>query len=656
MQSVRATIERLSRAQRAFILAGVTFIPAIILRTAGLTTATPGFRVEEATQGLFTRQISEGSYPIVFGGDVEAGEPLFPYLLKGTGFVFGEGILESRMVAAMLGSLVVVSCALWLYRAMGSWWWGFAGGALTACSFWQLMYSRQALPAIAVALAASAGLWCLWEAAHTGALRGRRYSTWFIGAGVAFGLGIYAHVGGLVLPIIALVSLLPVGWTLQRRSREFEGGGLGIVAAAMMVTMAPLASFYIDNPSVLQQDLDLAGGLPQQLSEGRADLVRLASAIFWNGPGDAAINVPGRALIDPLIAFWSVVGLLAALIRITQALNAAMLVWLLVPIVPIALLDPNDPALLMALTPALIALPLMGMRAAVDLARQINERATVPVVAAAILSIAVSAGWSLNDYFLEWADDTETVVAMRGDLTAALSAADELPADDNPLYIMAGSDERIVRFLSLERTYRIVDTSAVVPVPRRDDAYLIAPASTGPHTLLTELLGDPIEQAGDIVEGTGYRIWFLDVRTRERLPRSLPAITFANQWRLDGYIERVARIEDRDRLALQVATAWLVPLDADPHSIEVRLDPVTGGSAESARTLAKPWKNNPTGESEYLLAAVDVPFPVSDDPGADLQVTLRDLADAPVPPIAPQIVIDEDIYALLNRLSLTSDE
>lgn len=656
IQGIRGNFERLSSTQQAVALAILAFFVALGLRSISVVWITPGFHTEEATQGLYARQIGEDLYPMFFGGEIEAGEPAFPYLLKGMTILAGEGVLQARIVTAFLGSLVVMFCTLWLYRAFGSWWWGVAAAALAATSFWQLIYSGQALPGIAAALTASAGLWCLRQAMQHGALRGRKVSSWCVAAGFAFGLSIYTHVSGLIVPVLVLVSIVPLGWTFQRRDPHFEGTGLGIVVGVMLLTMAPLASFYIDNPAILQRDLDLAGGLPAQLTEGRSETAVLLERLFWNGASDAAVNLPGRPIVDPILAVWGLVGLVAALARPVRPVHSIAILWLVLPIVPIALLDPNDSSLLLALTPAFIALPLIGMRAVYELANNTRQSLAPVVVGLIVLSIAASGAWSLIDYFGRWADDRETYVALRGDLRDALNAAENLPDDGNPLYIMAGDDERVVRYLAPERTHSVIETSQVVPIPQRSSAYLIAPSSSGPDDLLVSFLNEPIQESNGADVGKRYSIWFLDVRTRDNLPRSLPVVTFTNGWRLDGHTEQIVDDAHAGGPRLGVVTVWRVPLDADPHNVEIRLEPAAGGPARSSRQLVQPWKNNPLGEGEVALVALEVEFPASNGAVADLQVALHDLSNTGVPPSAPEAMIVDRIYALLNRLSLASDE
>ncbi|MEZ4571804.1 MAG: hypothetical protein R2849_16010 [Thermomicrobiales bacterium] len=107
-QTIQRTRSYAPGAQVA-IIAAIVAILASGLRLAGLTSITPGFRVDEATTGLMAQRISSDNLPILFGQERDALPPFFPYIVKLTGSLTGWGIAGPRVAAALCGIIAAVS-------------------------------------------------------------------------------------------------------------------------------------------------------------------------------------------------------------------------------------------------------------------------------------------------------------------------------------------------------------------------------------------------------------------------------------------------------------------------------------------------------------------------------------------------------------------
>ena len=93
--------------------------------------------------------------------------------------------------------------------------------------------------------------------------------------------------------------------------------------------------------------------------------------------------------------------------------DGVALVWLAVGVFAISLIGGDSPALLLPLAPILVALPVIGMRASVDLTASRAARLRPAAIVLVMLSLVGSAGWSLYDYFWRWSDSAPRQASCR---------------------------------------------------------------------------------------------------------------------------------------------------------------------------------------------------------------------------------------------------
>ena len=650
----------LSPAAQAGLLAAAIGGLAALLRIPGLAGTPPGFRTEEATTALMAERVQRDNLPIFFGHEQDALPPFFPYVVRMTGTLAGWDVAGPRLAAALCGIAVAVFCALWLARARGLVW-GLLGGLLAATSFWQLMFSRQALAPISSALFAALGLWLAWIALTRGSqpqpqhLYRRSDLPWYICAGAAFGFGFLTHPSYAVVPPLVLLTTGVLAGNQLRARIDADALGPALLLLAMVVAMTPLASHFLDQPEDFRRTLDLAAGLPDDLANTGDDVAAGLRGLVWRGVDDAAMNLPGRPILDPLLALWAALGLLAALRHPTRALEGTLLIWSVFGVFAVGLIGGADPSLYLPLAPVLIGLPIIGMHAAWQFAR--HRRQIVQLAAGALIAVSAlaSAGWSLYDYFWQWTDAPETYVALRGDVRAALEALEQMPDDDIPIYFAAGDAGRISRYLAPERAFHAVESRDQLALAFADDVFLIIPRSTQPAPQLraylaeAELVDSGAGPGGDI----NYRIWFAGPRTRDALPYAIPSIPFANGWLLTGYEAHAGLTPRGAQPEIEVILLWQVPPDADPFEAEVRLLP-PGDPEEEFMTATSvavtPWKAPQVAGGELLLVYAQLPFPRTGDFIASLQIGLRDPATGEL--VTPLLNAQDDGYAFLNDLQI----
>jgi hypothetical protein len=633
---------------------------ALATRVLFLATAPPGLRYAEAGSALYAQTIGGDVKPIFFIGPHDAREPLFYYVARLTGGLAGWDVAGPRLAAAVLGTLAAIGCALWMARALGRRW-GLLAGLLAATSFWQLIYSRQALQPIAAAACAAFGLWALARALDDDEAGD---SPRYLAAGALFGLGFYADISfRLILPALLVIAgylwLAGRHGARQRRgtsAARLRGAALMLLTTALV--MAPLVSYYGAHPESFELGFELAGDWPDGLLDAGWDYLLTLQLLLWKGPADWAVNLPGRPLLDPLLAIWSVVGVLAALRHPLRPLHGIVVLWLLIFALPAALLNSDDPGLLMAAMPAVFALPVLGMHAVWKLSGERNVAQRVRPLTTFLIagSVVASAAWSGYDYFRHWADAPETYAAFQGDVRDSLAAIERLPYDDTPVYFSAHELDRILRYLAPDHPRRDFTNPALLPVPATGRAYLIYPHSTEPDSQLLAYL-DPVE----LVEtGYGpddapvYRVWLLDLRIRERLPRAAPAVFFSNGYQLLGYEVTPATDRPPAERIVDVLFKWRVPTGARWARARASFD-LSGERAELFEThgeiVIEPWRDERYQPGELILTHIRMPFPDVDPPIADLLAGLFDPNGEPLEPSGAGVLIVADTQAIVTRIA-----
>ena len=671
------------------LLAPTVALAAAVARFPRLDDAPPGFRIDEAAAALFARSITRDNLPIFFGGGTpDAQEPFFLYVMKWTGALFGWNIYGARAAAALCGVGVAVACALFYRRALGPAW-GVLGGLLVATSFWQLMFSRQAIRPIGMPLFAAVGLWWLWEglaaAPEARALGLPRRWWWLAAAGAVFGLGLYTDIAfRLVVPAaLAIVALLL--WNRRRGEwrRAIDPRGLAIMVVVMALAALPLTAYVAGHPDdfwrrVARAPNDESGArvLGDPLEAARDYLLTLR-AFVWDGYDAPNVNLPGRAILDPLLAFWALAGFALALRHPLRPLHGVALIWLLAFILPSALSSPGHPGRELAATPAVYLFPLLAMEraTAVARARRWDRGFSRPVLASGVvaalaaLSVAGSAAWSLYDYFRVWAPSDAAYVAFQGDVRDSLAAIDALPADGAPVYYSTWTLEQLVAYLAPGRPLRDIDGRQTLALPADRPGWLVYPTVTAPDANLLRLVasGTPYAMGRSPGGAVSWQAWPLGAAARDALPYAIPTIAFPDGYQLLGFaiapvIDPVAGAAPQRPVA--VTLVWRVPAGAPPRIARARLAPVAQASSASigptteATAPVTPSATTLLGNDapELIVTRMTLSFPEG-AAIADAQVALTP-ADPGAPPLAPTdpSVPIFDGYAQLNRIEYRAGE
>ena len=622
----------------------VVIVVAALLRLPGLLSEPPGFRHEEATVALAAGQIERGFFPIYFREGSDTIEPAFVYAVSVTSRLVGSEIGGPRLAAALLGIAAAAGCALWYRQAIGAGW-ALAGGLLVATSFWQIVFSRQAVPAITMAAVGAVALWALFRANGKRVTQNQQTvpSAWYGIAGLLFGFGIYTDVTMLaVLPValaIGIFFLLKKGYLYPAADRR----GLLLGAAVMLLAAGPLLAYFWQEPESFRQSIDNLRGDDPLIRGAWSTL----DAIAWSGESDPAHTLSGKPLLDPVLLVWSLLGLTVVLRRPLDSLHATSLIWLAGFLAAAVVIAPGSHAQLLVLTPVLFLLPVLGMRAALDFARARSSLLSRVILAAVVLSIGASATWSIVSY-RQWTNSDETYFAFAGDVRDAIDA---LPDDDQMVYFATGDSGRIVRYLAPEGPRRDFDNPDILPLPATGPAYLAVPASSElPESLGSYLGEETLMASGSAPEGApAFHVWLIDDRVRDRLPYAVPAIFFEGGPALVGF-EVAPVIGAVTAPAIEVVLVHRVSPGGEPFSALLRLVEPGEETGQIYGTAIQPAPDNAVPHDEMILSRIILPFPETPGMVADLHTALESHDGEFLIPRGSNVIVYDDVWALLNAI------
>jgi hypothetical protein len=414
-----------------------------------------------------------------------------------------------------------------------------------------------------------------------------------------------------------------------------------------------------------------------------------------------------------------VAGLGLALRHPLQPLHGVALLWFLLFILPSALSSPGHPVRELGATPAVFLFPLLAMRALVaraycwDMSRPLavvgtgtgtgdvddqrvgaGSKVEAPpaaaeadavstataggvvtrhprpreglgrfgagraAVALVALSVVGSSLWSLHDYFQVWAPSDAAYVAFQGDVRDSLAAIDQLPDDGAPVYYSTWTLERLLSYLSPERTTRAFDGRISGTLPASGSGYLIYPTVTAPSpALLRYLTGGAPWATGRSPDGAlAWQAWLLGEPQRARLPYTIPTLSFPDGIDLLGF-EIVpapplgasgAPLPNSQRM-VAMTLIWRVPAGAAPRDARLRLAPVaslTTGEPVTAdfALLPSPPELLGDGAHEIIITRTLLPFPVGAGV-ADAQLALGSAPGNAGEPVSFSAFVD------LNRVA-----
>ena len=287
----------------------------------------PGFQHDQMFNSLDALSIGRGRpafplyFPANFGREALGIYPVaLIFKLAGGHFVWSLRFTSVLWGMAAL-SLTVVLALRYMPRAAA-----LIAGALLAGSFWFIFTTRLGLePALLIALA-------------TGTIyflsRGLASRAWrdFAAAGLLGGLAVHTYLAsrGLFVLLALLLGYELLGWLLHRLRnkeprlslRQTAVPGLLLAALVMAAISAPLFIYLQTRPATGDLRVGELGGALSAVLSGDlrpllANVRETMLAVLWSGPSSLPYhyNVPGRPVLQPLLALFFLVGLALTLLR-----------------------------------------------------------------------------------------------------------------------------------------------------------------------------------------------------------------------------------------------------------------------------------------------------------------------------------------------------
>jgi 4-amino-4-deoxy-L-arabinose transferase-like glycosyltransferase len=411
-----------------------------LLRFYQVGSIPPGLYQDEAYNGLDALDILAGSHPIYFPAN-NGREPFYMYLTAAGVAAFGRTPLAIRFPAAVVGTLLIAATFA-LGRALYSPRVGLFAAAGVAITFWPLALSRIGLRAGSLPLFSALSLACAaWGWRQPTA--GRRRTGWLILGGLFYGATFYTYLAARFTPL-ALFAFLIFWYIAARpnfpRLRELAAFGLPAVVVAL-----PLALDSLWQPEILFSRVGQVSILSPAINHGDLwgtlfhNLLAAAGMFFARGDSIARHNLPGRPVLDPLLALAFVAGLALALVGAWRRRPAAalILIWTATMLLPTVLAE-DTPHFLRAVgvLPVMFLFPALALDVVWQAAERSALRWRAALTALIVVGLAGSLAWTVHDYFGLYAHSADTGYLFQ-------SAAAEL-AQSADVYLQGGGGRRVL--------------------------------------------------------------------------------------------------------------------------------------------------------------------------------------------------------------------
>ena len=245
-----------------FSLVVVVIIAGLVVRMVALTEHPYPWSGDEASIGMEARRILNGDNTDLFNTGW-SGQPNVSFLpTMFSMLIFGENIFAIKMMSVVTGTFSILALYLlareWFNKEIAL----IASGFLVAYPF-HLQFSRIGVDNIFDSLMAPLVLWSVFRAVRTKSLPA------YLLAGIVSGFTIFSYVGTrlvLAIGMGAIVYIIIKQKGYLKTSLHF----LAMYLAGLVVTIAPMATFFIKNPNIFmtrigQEGIFLNGWLPRQM-------------------------------------------------------------------------------------------------------------------------------------------------------------------------------------------------------------------------------------------------------------------------------------------------------------------------------------------------------------------------------------------------------
>lgn len=410
------------QSKRYHVWAVVVFIilAGVYLRWASLLPMSSLVHYDEAWNwGDAAEIIANPHFTPFFPGNFgrEAG---WIYLLALFGSVLGASIFTIRFTATITGILTLAAA----YR-LGSELFNKQVGlwvlAILSVFYWHVHLSQLALRANLFVLLGTLTLGWLLTAYRTNQL-----GKWLLG-GCGLGLMAYTYFASLFWIVLTGIVLLGIFLTdRQRRS------GVTFALLLALLLALPLIIYFINNPSLL---LNRPTAVATVSSEAVfANLKQWGLAWFVQGDANAAFNLPGRPILDPLTGILMLLGLSTLiLLKRYRRRGGLILAYAAAALVP-SLLSTYAPHFLRAagLTVPIAVVLGVGLWGLAKLAQKFWPGKAVYLLP--LLAVFYVGSQTYEDFHQKWLVNPETFVFMEQPITQSIKFLQENSQPKAPIY------------------------------------------------------------------------------------------------------------------------------------------------------------------------------------------------------------------------------
>ncbi len=344
------------RRQEIFLVAAILFVAAF-LRLYRLDQLPPGLHYDEAFNATQAQKVLAGvEHPLVFSEDLTE-EPMSIYTTSAFFALFGPSPFSLRLVSAVVGILTVATLYFLARQLFSSRFAALLSAFILAILYWHINFSRLGMEPIFLPLILSLALLFFIrarrnvfasEANQSPDLLATPVSNqplyppaqWMNGigfalAGIFLALSLYTYKSALFVPIlfaVFIVTEILIGKSyLLRNSR-----GIALLILVAVLVFAPLGLYWATHPGEFVERPSSVLVSPSVLAN---NVVQVSAMFFLHGDENPRSNLPGRPILDPVLAIGFIVGIVVSLARWRRVEIRLMLLWLGVMVLPSVLTD-----------------------------------------------------------------------------------------------------------------------------------------------------------------------------------------------------------------------------------------------------------------------------------------------------------------------------
>jgi len=457
----------------------VVLLVAAFLRLHQLGDVPPGLEHDEVISWQMAESVRQGRFRIYFT-ESYGHEPIFSYLTALSVSILGPNWLGVRFLAPFL-SLFGLAATYALTRRLFDRRAALVAAGLTAVTVWPIFFARLGLRLNLLPALLCATVLAFWNGLETPLTAGgklpRQGWGWFLLTGFLMAATLHTYMASRAAPIL-LAGFLVYLALFHRPLLKGRWLAMGTVFLLTAILVTPMTWYILTHPAAEVRTGQVNEPLTQLFQGNLKPVLHNALVVTgmfgFTGEPYWQVNVPGRPVfVEPVTVLLFYGGLLLALWRWRQPRYAFLLVWLAAGLLP-SIVTADPPSFPRAFAALPVAFLLPGLAAGALWARW---RRVVPAVLALI--VALNAGLTYRDYFVEWAADPDVRYTFQTGLTQAARYLDA--SDEATPAIMAGLSVHDVDPLTLAVSLRRRDLAVRWCDTR---GALLLPAENGPARLL----------------------------------------------------------------------------------------------------------------------------------------------------------------------------